>query len=85
MPSFLFVEYAFLLQAVIGFIHATRTGRIWLWAASVLCGTANDIFFMFLPVGGEFWQAQATIMLTPRLPLYIVALYCNLMYVPTVL
>lgn len=74
MPSFLVVEYAMLLQAAVGLVHAWRTGRLTLWCASVLCGTANDVFFMVLPVGGEFWQAQATIMLTPRLPLYIVAL-----------
>ena len=39
---------------------------------------------MALPVVDNFWQAQATIMLTPRLPLYIPCLYIIFMYWPTV-
>ena len=38
-----------------------------------------DIFFMAIDMG-NFWQAHATIMLTPRLPLYIPCMYNVFMY-----
>jgi hypothetical protein len=40
-----------------------------------LVGTANDVIFMALPFVDNFWQSQATIMITPRLPLYIPCVY----------
>ena len=55
--------------------HARRNGGPPIWLAAWVCGTANDVFFMFPPFCDNFWQAQATVMLTPRLPLYIVAMY----------
>ena len=42
-----------------------------LFLASWICGTASDVFFMFMPkFCDNFWQAQVTIMLTPRLLTY---------------
>lgn len=35
---------------------------------------------MFLPLCDNFWQAQASVMITPRLPLYIVELYAAVLY-----
>ena len=69
------VHYAHFLA----FLHARFMGAIDLWFASWICGTANDVFFMFLPFCDN-WQAQATIMLTPRLPLYIVSMYVVMIY-----
>ena len=46
----------------------------------MLCLQANDIFFHILPLCDNFWQAQATVMLTPRLPLYILCIYFCMMY-----
>lgn len=42
-----------------------------LWCSSVLCGLANELLFAWLPTPDNCWHAQATIMLTPRFPLYL--------------
>jgi hypothetical protein len=52
--------------------------------AALIAGTANDLIFMALPLVDNFWQAQTTIMLTPRLPLYIPCVYVCFMYYATV-
>ena len=46
-----------------------RRKHLLVWVRALLAGTANDMIFMALPLVNNFWQAQATIMLTPRLPL----------------
>jgi hypothetical protein len=46
-------------------------------------GCANDVIFMYLvPVVDNFWHAQAALMITPRLPLYILCLYNCFIYIP---
>ena len=86
MPAFLVGEYLFYACTILAFVHARRHGRAHLlaWVAALLAGTANDMLFMALPMVDNFWQAQATIMLTPRLPLYIPCVYVCFMYFPTV-
>jgi hypothetical protein len=83
MPSFLLVEYAFLALFAVTLRHAVATDNLRLWFSSGICGTANDIFFHLLPFSDNFWQAQATIMLTPRLPVYIPTVYFSMLYVST--
>jgi len=88
-PSFVIGEYLFLLCAALAFAHAWRQGserrmHVLAWVGALLAGTANDMFFMALPLVDNFWQAQATIMITPRLPLYIPCVYVCFMYFPTV-
>lgn len=85
-PSFVIGEYLFYLCTILAFIHARRHGRAHLlvFVGALLAGTANDMLFMALPMVDNFWQAQATIMLTPRLPLYIPCVYICFMYFPTV-
>lgn len=85
-PTFLIGEYVIILCAVLALIHAVRAGRAdrLIWVAALIAGTANDLIFMALPVVDTFWQAQATIMLTPRLPLYIPCVYIVFLYWPTV-
>ena len=88
-PSFVIGEYLFLLCAALALAHAWRQGEqrrmhVLAWVGALLAGTANDIFFMALPLVDNFWQAQATIMITPRLPLYIPCVYVCFMYFPTV-
>jgi hypothetical protein len=39
---------------------------------------------MALPIVDNFWHGQATVMLSPRLPLYIPCMYVLFMYYPTV-
>jgi hypothetical protein len=89
MPSFVVGEYLFYACALVALAHAWTRGplrRKYLlaWALALLAGTTNDMIFMALPLVNNFWQAQATIMLTPRLPLYIPCVYVCFMYFPTV-
>jgi hypothetical protein len=51
---------------------------------ALIAGTANDVIFMALPLVDNFWQAQATVMITARLPFYIPCVYVCFMYYPTV-
>jgi len=85
LPSFAIGECLFILCAVAALIHARRCGRdhLMIWIGALLTGTANDMIFMALPLVDNFWQAQAMVMLTPRLPLYIPCVYVCFMYFPT--
>lgn len=86
LPSFVVGELYFIFLAIVTLIHAVSHGRthIFVWLASVCAGTANDAIFMLLPFVDNFWQAQACIMLTPRMPLYIPCVYIVFMYTSTV-
>lgn len=86
MPSFLVGEAMFIALAVVALVHALRSGRdhLLIWIGALIAGTANDAIFMALPLVDTFWQAQATIMLSPRMPLYIPCVYVCFMYYPTV-
>jgi hypothetical protein len=85
-PSFVVGEWLFVVLAAIALWHAAKCGRahVLVWVGALVAGTANDLLFMALPVVDNFWQAQATVMLTPRLPLYIPCVYVCFMYLPTV-
>lgn len=93
-PSFVIGEYLFIGLALLALWHARsqsadpqnnqRKKHLLVWVGALLAGTANDIIFMALPLVDNFFQAQATIMLTPRLPLYIPCVYVCFMYFPTV-
>jgi len=82
LPTFLLCEYGYRATSWLALLHATQTDRVKSWMCGWLCGTANDIFFMFMPFCDNFWQAQAHVMITPRLPLYIVEMYASVMYYP---
>jgi hypothetical protein len=89
MPSFVIGEYLFLAGAAVTLAHACAQGEgrkrhLLAWVAALLTGTANDVVFMALPLVDNFWQAQATVMITPRLPLYIPCVYVCFLYAPTV-
>ena len=84
LPTFLLCEWGWRATCWLACLHAWRTDRLKSWVCGVTNGTANDIFFMFLPFCDNFWQAQATVMITPRLPLYIVEMYASVMYFPAV-
>lgn len=86
LPSFVFGEYMYFAATLAALVHAYRSGRGYLlvWLAALIAGTANDLIFMALPLVDNFWQAQATVMLTPRLPLYIPCVYVCFLYYPTV-
>ena len=80
LPTFLICEYTMHTLALVALVHARCNAALDLWFAAWVCGTANDVFFMYLPFCDNFWQAQATVMLTPRLPLYIVSMYIVMIY-----
>jgi len=83
-PTLVVGEAAFIALALTAFCHAAAHGRqhMLLWLGALLGGTANDVFFMMLPFVDNFWHAQCTFMLTPRLPLYILGVYISFIYVP---
>eukprot|EP01130_Rhizamoeba_saxonica_P000241 TRINITY_DN10222_c0_g1_i1.p1 TRINITY_DN10222_c0_g1~~TRINITY_DN10222_c0_g1_i1.p1 ORF type:complete len:401 (+),score=16.43 TRINITY_DN10222_c0_g1_i1:43-1245(+) len=85
-PTLLIGELLFITLAVVTLIHALHNGtsHFLVWITTIAAGTANDIFFMVLPVVDNFWHAQCTLNLTGRLPLYIVCVYISFMYIPTV-
>ncbi len=84
LPTFAVIEWTYRIAAWTCFLHARKTGGLPLWFSGFLCGTANDIFFMFLPFCDNFWQGQASVMITPRLPLYIVEMYMTILYLSSV-
>jgi len=86
LPTFLLGEYAIVLATLIALVHAVRRGHahVLVWIAALVAGTANDLIFMALPLVDNFWHAQATLMITPRLPVYIPCLYVLFMYYPVV-
>ena len=86
LPSFMLGEILFITSALVALFHAKARGRdhLLIWCAALIAGTANDFIFMALPLVDNFWQAQGTIMLTPRMPLYIPCVYLSFMYWPTV-
>jgi hypothetical protein len=93
-PSFVVGEYLFYALALATLVHALSQSRgpagderrkhVMVWVAAILAGTANDLIFMTLPMVENFWQAQGTVMLSVRLPLYIPCVYVSFMYLPTV-
>jgi hypothetical protein len=90
LPSFLVGEYLFILCAVVALVHALkqpgaeRRRHLSVWIGALVAGTVNDWIFMLLPLVENFWQAQATIMISARMPLYIPCVYVWFMYLPTV-
>jgi ABC-type proline/glycine betaine transport system permease subunit len=86
LPSFMIGELFFISAALLSLWHAQKNGRTHLlaWVGAIIAGTSNDLIFMALPLVDNFWQAQAMIMITPRLPLYIPCVYVCFMYLPTV-
>ena len=65
MPTFLVGEGLFYLGSLLALLHAvaqpTRKAHLFIWLAAFVAGSANDLFFMALPVVDNFWQAQAVI------------------------
>ncbi len=93
-PSFVIGEWMFILAALFALWHAwsqpsepgdnQRRRHLVAWVAALVAGTANDTLFILLPLVNNFWQAQGTIMLNSRMPLYIPCVYICFMYFPTV-
>lgn len=86
IPSFLIIEYVVFAITIACFVHASANGFTHTAALfmAMVGGCWTDVFSMMLPKTDCFWQAQATIMLTPRLPLYIPCIYVVFGYIPMV-
>jgi hypothetical protein len=91
MPTFVVAEFLFFTIAILAFAHAWtrnashpagRRRHVLMYLFAVVGGCCNDLLFMTMPLTDNFWHSQATIMLTPRLPLYILAVYASFLYVP---
>jgi hypothetical protein len=85
-PTFVVGEWMFVAGALVAAAHAWRNGRLHMlvWLSALIAGSANDAFFMWIPIVDNFWQAQASVMMSPRMPLYISCVYINFMYFGTV-
>jgi hypothetical protein len=91
LPSFVIGQALFIGCAIALLVHAWRqrdrgdgNAYLFVWVGALVAGTANDLIFMALPLVDNFWHAQANVMLTARLPLYIPCVYVCFMYFPTV-
>jgi hypothetical protein len=91
MPSFVLTEVVFIIVASLAFLHAWtrpnnhpggRRRHLHLYVFAIVGGCCSDLLFMHLPIVDNFWHAHATIMLTERLPLYILAVYASFLYIP---
>ena len=91
LPTFALGELTFLAVALLAASHAwTRPGshpngrqrHILLFVFAIVGGSLSDLFFMHLPIVDNFWHGQATVMLTERLPLYILGVYPGFLYIP---
>jgi hypothetical protein len=92
MPSFVLAEVVYTTNFLLGLGHAlslrdkrARHYHLLLWVAALLGGVGNDVFFTWLPVVDNFFHAQATFMLSPRFPLYIMFYYIGWLYFPAAL
>ena len=91
MPTFVIAEVTFIIVAILSFIHALsrpssspsgRRRHLLLFIFAIIGGSCSDLLFMHLPIVDNFWHSQATIMLTERLPFYILTVYASFIYIP---
>ena len=91
MPTFAAAEAVFLAVALCALVHAVtrpsghpngRQRHVLLFVFAIVGGSMSDLFFMHLPIVDNFWHAQGTLMLTERLPFYILCVYPGFLYVP---
>ena len=64
-PTFVIGEFMMIAGAMVALGHAWRHGRLHLllWLCALVAGSANDAFFMWIPIVDNFWQSQASIMM----------------------
>eukprot|EP00697_Spironema_sp_BW2_P015129 gnl/Spiro4/5869_TR3000_c0_g1_i1.p1 gnl/Spiro4/5869_TR3000_c0_g1~~gnl/Spiro4/5869_TR3000_c0_g1_i1.p1 ORF type:complete len:394 (+),score=69.62 gnl/Spiro4/5869_TR3000_c0_g1_i1:61-1242(+) len=83
-PSHLAAELLFFLCWIGAFFHACSRSRrhllAWLSCPFICLVSAA----LWMSIGGvdNFWHAQGTVMLTPRLPAYMCCVYTMFLYVP---
>lgn len=84
MPYLLAFEIAVYFAFSLCLSHAFRKahGSVHVLLASWFGGVLTDFAFSVLPNGDNFWHAQASLMLTSRVPLYVPCLYSLMLYIP---
>lgn len=82
MPTLLIGELLIFFFTIINLYHAIKNGYnfIELWFLTITTGFINDHIFMLLSLSNTFWHAEGSIMLTERMPLYILGIYNILLY-----
>ena len=80
MQTYVIFELFIYFLSSLLFIHSIRKNFFLLWCYILINGILNDHFFMLLSLSNNFWHSQALIMLTDRMPLYIVFIYHILVY-----
>ena len=82
MPTYLIIELISYLYGVIALYHAWSNGAkyIKIYFYSIVGGIINDHIFMLLPNSNTFWHSNNLIMLSNRMPLYIVFIYNLIIY-----
>lgn len=84
MPYLLIFEAATYVAFGLCLSHALRKSR---QSMSVILtawigGAITDYAFSILPNGNNFWHAQASLMFSSRVPLYVPCLYAIMLYLP---
>ena len=72
-----------LVHALVQSNRELKLHHILLYVSALLTGVSNDHIFMYLPLVDNFWHGQATVMVSPRFPLYIACVYICILYLPT--
>ena len=80
MQTYVIFEIFIYFISSILFIHSIKKNFFLLWFYILVNGIINDNFFMLLSLSNNFWHSPAFIMLTNRMPLYIVFIYHILVY-----
>jgi hypothetical protein len=83
-PSYPLEELTSLTIFLMGLCHAmtqkrprSRRIHLVLLVSAFLGGIGGDVIFSYLPLVDNFYHAQASVMITPRLPLHIPLFYCG--------
>lgn len=82
MPTLLIGELLILGFTITNLYHAYLHGYKYLqfWLFTITTGFINDHLFMLMSLTNTFWHAEGSIMLTDRMPLYILGVYNILLY-----
>ena len=85
-PAFLVGELACLALGLLTLWHAKAHGgrHMLTWMGALVGGAVNDALIRMIPVADNFWHSQATLNLTARMPLYVLAVYASFLYIGTV-
>jgi hypothetical protein len=92
MPTLVVAECMYALICFLYLVHAfshqskvQKHRHLLLWACSISVGPLFSLLCMCVYELNFFWYGQATVMVTPRFPLYILFESCSILYISTAL